>query len=157
DNKTYRLDPAQPIAMPAAADVAAMAPVPGTGYPGVRDADEFNRAYTDMVNRLQAAWTSGDAAAGLDALGEAVGLMQGSLPGPARRLMETPRDPVYGPGNYGPTFKYLGAAPPPPAALGAAPAAAPVPAVGATVPIFARIKQILDEAVQGRDIGAHGP
>src|SRR5262249_497634 len=110
-DKTFKLDPSQPIAMPTASDVAAMAPVPPLGYPGAPDADEFDRLYSDMLNKLQDTWTNPDDQAANRALGGAVGVMVGALAAPALRLIATPRDPRYGPGNYGPDFRYLPGAP----------------------------------------------
>jgi hypothetical protein len=103
----WKLDPAAPLPFPPAAAVYPMAPVPPGGYPGVPAAEAFDRAYTEVVNKLQEAWERDSDAALEDAVAGMYGL--GSA---ARALMQTPRDPVFGPGNYGPAFRLL---PPPPA------------------------------------------
>jgi hypothetical protein len=147
----YKLDPAQPLAFPAATAVYPMARVPEGGYPGVEAVQAFDRQYSEMVHQLNRAWAQNDPTALDDAIGNMF-----LLRSPAQRLMQTQRDPAFGPGNYGPAFRFLPAAPAGPAILaavrvgGARAAAAPVPG-------YARIKQILDDAVGGKNIGKHGP
>ncbi|MGO9469320.1 MAG: ferritin-like domain-containing protein [Isosphaeraceae bacterium] len=129
--------------VPPADAIFPMAQVPPGGYPGVAAVDDFDRAYSGMLDKLQEAWAKDSD----DALSDAISLMF-TLGGKARKAM--------GQGTYGPDFRYL---PPPPAAAGAgaALAAAPAPPAIPAVPGYARIKQILDDAVQGNAIGGHGP
>jgi hypothetical protein len=149
----WKLDAAAPLPFPPATAIFPMAPVPPGGYPGVAAALAFDQLYTNLLNQLQEAWEH-DSDAALD---DAVTGMY-ALRGPAQQLMATPRDPIFGTGNYGPTFRLLAATPagPPTAALGlhrparALRAAAPVPG-------YARVRQILDDGVQGQNIGKHGP
>jgi hypothetical protein len=143
----YKLDPALPLPFPPPDQIYPMAPVPAGGYPGVAGADQFDQTYTTMVNKLQQAWTGTPSA-----LGGAVGAMFG-LGDPAVQLMKTPRQPPYPPGNDGPPFCYRPGSAPAGMALPTYATADAAPAV----PGYARIKQILDDAVQGNQIGAHGP
>lgn len=155
----FKLDPNSPLPLPQATEVRAMAPIPRGGYPGVPGADQFNQLYTQVIDKLQEAWEA-DSDSALQ--GAVDGMM--TLGGPAKQLMDKPRDPPYGPGNYGPPFVYLrtGGAVAPPAGAGGSQALAGV-GLGAvappapTVPGYARIQQILDDAVQGQAIGKHGP
>jgi hypothetical protein len=133
---TLKKDPQQPVPFPQERDIWPMAPIPEMGYPTISDG--FDHAYSDMVRLLERAWSTADQ----NALDNAVTAML-QLRGPAVELMMKARVPPYGPGNYGPSFRFL------------PPAATPVP--GRSVqPHYQRIQQILDQAVNGDVIGAHG-
>lgn len=90
-------------------DAWPMAEVPAGGY---RQADvpaevwalldEFDRTYTEMLNQLQLAWYTTDAAEGDQALNDSVGTMF-NLRTPAVELMKIPIG--QGPGTYGPCFR----------------------------------------------------
>ena len=150
---TFRKDPSRPLPFPPPQDIFAMAPVPPGGYPAVPAAENFDRLYTAVLDDLQAAWAGGDQAA----LDSAIVKMF-RLKSPARLLMNTPRDPIFGPGNYGPTFRLRRVAPVPAAGLFVAASGARrlLSAAAASSPGFNRIREILDDAVQGQQIGAHG-
>jgi hypothetical protein len=124
--------------LPPPNDIFGMAPVPPGGYHGVTQVEAFDRDYSDMLDTLQEAWAS-DSDSALD---DAVNLMYG-LRSKAQAAMRV--------GTYGPDFRYLG----PASAGGAAATAGPPPPAAASVPGYARIQQILDDAVEGRDIGGH--
>ncbi len=144
----WKLDPSAPLPFPPATAIYPMARIPEGGYPGVAAAETFDRMYTDIVNKLQEAWEHDSDAALQDAI---VGMY--ALRSPAVNLMNTPRDPTFGTGNYGPTFRYLITPSPARAAVHARTLSRPA----TTLPGYARIKQILDDAVQGQNIGKHGP
>ena len=144
----YKLDPASPVPLPPPASVYAMAPVPAGGYPGVPEADQFDQLYTGVLNKLQDAWAKDSDTALQDAID---GMYAARRPCP-------------------PTDEKAEASPFPPRELrpglprsahatraAAAPAVFALPAAPASVPGYARVKQILDEAVQGQQIGKHGP
>jgi hypothetical protein len=135
---SLKRDPSKPVPFPKEGDIWAMAPIPEGGYPGT--SDTFDQAYSDMLRLLETAWGT----AKQQALDDAVTAMRLTLRQPAVDLMMKPRLPPYGPGNYGPSFRFL------------PPAAAPAPGAAAQ-PHYQRIQQILDQAVHGNVIGAHGP
>ena len=139
----FKQDPNQPIPFPSAAEIYPMAPVPGGGYPGVPESDTFNITYSGVVQALHDAWNQGEQML----LDGAVNKMF-SLEAPAIALMKKPRDPSLG-GNYGPAFRWKIAPITPPEPP---PGPPPVTAGG-----YARIQQILDDAVHGNCFGAHGP
>ncbi len=152
-NGTFKKDPTRPLPFPPPQDIYPMAPVPPGGYPSVPAVENFDQLYTVVLDGLQAAWAGGDP----DALTDAIVQMY-SLETPARQLMNTPRDPIFGPGNYGPAFRLRRAAPvraagPPAAAMAAR---RQMLAAATSSPGFSRIREILDDAVQGQDIRAHG-
>ena len=145
----WKLDPAKPLPLPPADAVYLMAPVPAGGYPDVPAAVAFDQAYSDMVRLLQVAWSTAGPNTALD---DAV-LQMYTLGVAAQKLMATPRNLPYGPGNYGPAFRFVAATavvPPPPTVP------TPPPVTPPTAVDFARVQQILDAAVTGEDIGAHG-
>src|SRR5262249_2324971 len=137
----------------------------------------FDQLYSTMLAQLQKAWDGADQ----DAMNDAIGTMH-DLKGAAVTLMNKPRPD--GLGNYGPAFRLVAVSPSPapvaaanvmaaaapagnspglrtvqrpgrqPAGLAAAPHAA---TAANTVPTYARIQQLLDEAIHGETIGAHGP
>jgi hypothetical protein len=82
-------------------EVFPMAEVPPGGYPESLD---FDKKFTTVLNKLQAAWESGSQAQ----LSGAVGAML-ALNDPARALMQTPRPD--GQGNLGPDFRLITQAP----------------------------------------------
>jgi hypothetical protein len=125
-----------PIAFPQEADIWPMAPVPDMGYPD--KSGPFDQVYADVVRLLEKAWTSADQTALDTAANDMLNLGAAAV-----ALMMTPRTPPFGPGNYGPSFRFL-----PPAAATAV--------TGAAQPHYQRIQQILDQAVNGETIGAHG-
>jgi photosystem II stability/assembly factor-like uncharacterized protein len=94
-----------PIPMPAVYD---MADVPEGGYLpadvpdlAVRDLIErFDRHYSEMLRLLETAWTNGDPAVLLDAVGA-----MGAMAAAGRELVKRPRPD--GQGNYGPCFRYV--------------------------------------------------
>jgi hypothetical protein len=86
-----------PVQLPAAYP---MAEVPSTGYGAITE--QFNRAYTNMVDLLQTAWES--ELSGEQALEDAIRAMP-SLAGPARVLMQMPLPD--GSGTYGPDFRLI--------------------------------------------------
>jgi hypothetical protein len=143
---TWKLDPTKPIPMPSAELIWPMAPVPREGYPSLPESTAFDQAYSEMTRALATAWSAVDEDTALD---DAVTAMFG-LGGLANTLMSMPR--TSGGGNYGPTFHYFPTIPGPTAA-----AAMTEDASTETIPGFARIQQILDDAVNGQDFGAHGP
>jgi hypothetical protein len=156
-DNTFKLHATVNLPFPAATDIYPMATVPDVGYPGVAAAGAFDQAYTDMVNLLQQAWDTGT----LQPLRDAVKIMR-RLRGLAVVLMNQERPDHQG--NYGPAFRYLPStpsSPAPPAAPHSASAllqaAGPAASVTTHISGFARIQQILNEAVNNEDIGAHGP
>ena len=131
---SLKKDLSHPIRFPSEQDIWAMAPIPENGYPGT--SDEFDHVYSDMVRLLEKSWSTGDQSS----LDQAVDAMR-NLYSPAVALMAKERKPE--PGNYGPSFRFLPPAP--------TPVPTPTPQ-----PHFQRIQQILDQAVNGETIGAHG-
>lgn len=133
--------PSEAFKLPEPGDLFPMAPVPRGGYPNVPVVEAFDCAYSEMLDNLQDAWANDNPAA-LDAA--VIGM--GTLGSKAQDAMR--KRP------YGPDFRYIPAtartAPGGPGGGGPTPAAAAVPG-------YARIKQILDDAVLGQAIGAHGP
>src|SRR5205085_9320393 len=91
---------AKPLPFPVSDEIYNMAPVPEHGYPGI--SDEFDQAYSDVVRLLDLAWSSG----GSESLREAIDAML-TLKAPATALMDKPRQPPFGPGNFGPSFRFL--------------------------------------------------
>ena len=80
--------------LPAPDAIFPMAQVPPKGYPGVKVVEDFDRVYSDMLDKLQEAWeTDSDAA-----LTDAIGLMS-ALRGKAQAAMRQ--------GSFGPDFRYL--------------------------------------------------
>jgi hypothetical protein len=160
----YKLDPASPLPFPAAAEIYPMAPVPCGGYPNVPEAVAFDQLYSTMLGQLQKAWDGGDA----EALEEAVNSMLG-LQDAAVAIMSLPSS------TYGPAFQLVQVSAPGPtaSAITASPAdIRPVPRKVPSPPnrmtaaspepdtptvTYARVRQLLDEAVHGNNIGAHGP
>ncbi len=134
---SLKKDLQQPIPFPQEGDTWAMAPIPQKGYPGI--SDTFDQAYSDMVRELETAWSTADQSA----LDNAVSSMP-AMSTAAVDLMMKDRMPSYGPGKYGPSFRFL------------PPVAAPPPTRVAQ-PRYQRIQQILDQSVNGDAIGAHGP
>ena len=100
---TWKLDPNKPLPLPAADGVWPMARVPVGGYPDVPEATAFDKTYSDMLRALQAAWTQPN---GDDSLQAAIGLMY-QLRSKAVTLLKMPRSVQYGPGNYGPAFRFV--------------------------------------------------
>ena len=105
--KAYAWGPPKSFPFPKAYPVA---PIPPGGYrydrvsgPVAADLEEFDRAYTRMLDELQAAW----GAKGQAALWRAVEWMF-ALEKPARSLMQRPIPNTKPPKNYGPNFRYLG-------------------------------------------------
>jgi hypothetical protein len=171
---TFKLDPHSPLPFPVTDEIYPMAPVPAGGYPGVDEAAAFDQRYSTMLSQLQKACDDADSSA----LDDAIGTML-ELKGAAVTLMKKPRPD--GLGNYGPAFRLVAVPPPAPVAaanvMAAAPevkspgirmvprpgrppaglvTAAPATAAASTVPTYARIQQLLDEAIHGETIGAHG-
>ena len=161
---TYKLGP--PLPFPAPADIYPMAPVPDIGYPGVPESQAFDDIYSRMLAKLQKAWDDADSGA----LSDAVDFMQNM--GDAATTLMAKAIPPGGQGNYGPAFRLVpvppDATPAPIAPTAAAsemrrvPRMAPQTATAAMpttapAPTYARIQQLLDEAVHGETIGAHGP
>ncbi len=94
------------LPFPKPQQIYAMAPVPKGGYPNVRQAVAFDRHYTAILNKLQAAWTTnGNPEPYLNA---AVNIMIDDSPSGmvalARKLMQMARPD--GVGCYGPAFCY---------------------------------------------------
>jgi hypothetical protein len=150
---TYKPDPTQPLPIPTADQIFPMAPIPAGGYPNHPPAVAFDQTYSAMLGKLQDAWEKDDSSA-LDGAIESMS----KLSVMARSLMSTPITPG-GTATYGPTFIYRPPPPPPPPAAeaGLESMVVPAPAPPATIPGYARIKQILDDAVQNSNIGGHGP
>ena len=140
---SFKQDPNQPLPFPSSSEIHSMAPVPAGGYPGVPEADQFDTAYTNLVQLLHDAWNQGSQPT-LEKAWDAMYLLRG----PAITLMKMPRDSGLG-GNYGPAFLWKTTA-----TLAPEPPAGPAPVAMAG---FARIQQILDQSVQGQTFGAHGP
>jgi hypothetical protein len=147
-NGTYKPDPTQPLPMPAADQIFPMAPIPPGGYPNNPKAVEFDQSYSAMLGKLQDAWEKDDSSA----LDDAIGSMY-ELSGQARALMNTPIS-AGGSATYGPTFIYR---PPLPASGRAGLESMAAPPAATPIPGYARIKQILDDAVENKNIGGHGP
>jgi hypothetical protein len=141
---TWKIDPRSSLSFPADSDMWLMDPVPPGGYPELEDARNFDKAYSIMLDHLQRAWDQGDA----DAIEEAVSTMY-QLKGLAVTLMSKKRPD--GPGNYGPGFQLV----PTFSSRRLTAASSTLPGPGSAG--YARIKQILDLAVNGEDFGAHGP
>lgn len=137
---TFKQDPSKPLPYPDVAEIYPMAPIPPAGYPGI--SDSFDTAYSDVLQSLHDAWNQGSQSR----LFAAIGAMFG-LEGFATALMKTPRSNGQS-GNYGPTFRWKPSVTRPPEP----PVGPPPTATG-----YARIQQILDQAVQGQSFGAHGP
>jgi hypothetical protein len=116
--------------------------------------DAFNRAYSDMLRLLENAWQN-------DASGPLFQAAFTAMPGLttlAKALMNDPQQPT------GPTFVYIPAPAPvvPVALVPVVPVLVPAPAPPIPIPLpveprFTKVKQILDSAVNGEDIHAHGP
>ena len=140
---TFKKDPNRPLPYPAPTNVFPMAPIPAGGYPDVAAVDAFNEKYTRVLNLLQQAWSQGSESV----LGDAVGAMF-DLQDSAQELMNTPRDPKFGDGNYGPTFLLK---------AGSLEPGPPTDGAGNAASGFARIQKILDDSVNNESIGAHGP
>jgi hypothetical protein len=136
---SLKRNPQHPISFPKDDDIWAMAPIPDAGYPK-EISGTFDQAYSDLVQLLDKAWGNADQSA----LDQGVIAMSG-LSDLAISLMQMERKPPYGPGNYGPSFRFLSSTPIP----------APAVALGAQRR-YQRIQQILDQAVNGEAIGAHG-
>ena len=134
-NGTFKQDPSQPLPFPTPAEIYPMAAP-------LAD-DTFDAAYSHVVQLLHDAWNQGLPTSLINAV-----LAMSGLEAPAIALMQKPRVPNSG-GNYGPAFLWHTAPIHPPE-----PPAGPPPAAAAG---FARIQQILDNAVHGQTIGAHGP
>ena len=134
---SLKKNPQQPVPFPQEGDIWPMAPVPAAGYPTI--SDTFDQAYSDVVRLLEKAWSTADQ----PTLDNAVLAMDTTLRQPAVDLMMKQRTPPYGPGNYGPSFRLL------------PPAATPVKPLAAQ-PHYQRVQQILDQAINGGTIGAHG-
>lgn len=100
----------------------------------------FNQAFSDMLRELERAW---QAPPDQGALSNAIFSQMFQLTTLAEELMTVHKT--------GPTFQYVPAVQPVALAL----------AVAEAVPVaanrFTQVKQILDDSVQGEDIGAHGP
>lgn len=147
---TYKKDPNRPLPYPAPSAIYPMAQIPAGGYPDVPAVDAFNHLYTNVLNLLHQAWNEGSQ----DVLDNAIGAMF-ELQEPAQELMNTPRDPRYGDGNYGPTFQLV-------TSTTSAGLAEPISGSssetsGAASVLYSRVQQILDASVNGESIGAHGP
>lgn len=83
-----------PLRFPTKAAIRQMAPIPPGGYPGI--SDDFDSAYTAMVDLLQLAWTT----VSQTALLESIAIMIDQLKPKAVALMERPiprRNETYGP------------------------------------------------------------
>lgn len=147
------LDPALVFPFPAQDRIRQFTPAPLGGHP---QSATFDGAYSNMLNSLQRAWDDHP-----DALNDAISFMF-EMTTAATALMES---------GYGPNFHYVSAPLTPGprsrriatratirnlAASRAETTAAPAAAV-VSVPGYARIRQILDEAVNGENFGAHGP
>jgi hypothetical protein len=85
----------QGLPVPFPDDVYPMAPVPPGGYV---ESLEFDKIFTQTLNKLQEAWNQGES----DLLNDARDLML-EMAEPARALMEKPL-PSQAQGNYGPSF-----------------------------------------------------
>jgi hypothetical protein len=161
----YKLDPASPLPFPPTGDIYPMAPVPRGGYPNVPESVAFDQLYSQMLGQLQKAWENGDPTALEDAIDSMRGLQDAAV-----AILALPS------GGYGPAFQLVAvppAAPPAPVAVTAravdirrpprkepllqAATTGPVPGPAAATVTYARVQQLLDEAVHGDNIGAHGP
>jgi hypothetical protein len=142
---TYKKDPTKPIVFPGADEIYDIAIVPAGGYPGVDNAKKFDRNYTDMIAKLQAAWDSGDSSL----LERSFDQMQ-SLKDLATALMSSPIRG--GSGNYGPAFGYLPpSAPLPDPASIAESAAGPASAVTAPHAMRGARHDIAPRALNGSE------
>ena len=150
-DKTWRLG--GPLPWPTPDQIYAMAPVPAGGYQGISEVDEFDTEYRSVVDLMQQAWTV-PGPTGLQALNDAIAQMY-SLEDPAIRAMSRERPPSAGGGYYGPDFRLDVGVGVVRAGTMRAAATGGVKSTP-TIPGFARIKQILDDAVQGQSIHAHG-
>lgn len=162
----YKLDPNSPLPFPATSDIYPMAPVPYGGYPNFPEAVAFDQLYSTMLGQLQAAWDHADATALEDAIDSMRGLRDAAV-----AILSLPNS------TYGPAFQLVAvptSSPPIPTVTVSAastglrqvPRKAPSPsassltesdALAATSITYARVQQLLDEAVHGDNIGAHGP
>jgi hypothetical protein len=158
----YKLDPASPLPFPPTGDIYPMAPVPHGGYPAVPQAVAFDQLYSQMLGQLQTAWDNGAPAA----LTLAVESMQ-KLQDAAVEILSIPG------GTFGPAFQLVATppaeSPPTPAVTATLADIRPVPrkaplvrsdtgaGPGAATVTYPRVQLLLDEAVHGDNILAHGP
>jgi hypothetical protein len=135
------LNPNVKVPFPTADDIFPMAPVPVQGYP---DSVVFDRVYSEMLDLLQEAWDNGDAAKLMASVGrmKAMGTLAQDLMG---------KNVPAGAGTLGPDFHYVPIDQRKPDRGSSTGGTVTAPLVG-----YVRIKEILDQAVQGENIGAHG-
>lgn len=140
------LDPSQSFPFPSQDQVRRFAPAPLAGYP---ESAAFDAAYSRMLNGLQSAWDGNP-----DDLGTTAITAMYDMSSEAIVLMDR---------GFGPNFHYVtprttdsNTAALAISHLEAALPGTPLESVAAAVSGYARIRQILDEAVNGENFGAHG-